>query len=110
MNELKDIVLQLAEWVGDVAPELWAIMLRQALVQGWQSLFGATLSLVLLIVCIKGLVRSWDSEDLDDVLCIFLVLGVPLSGVIFIACALAAIGRLVNPSYYALLNIVNMFK
>ena len=109
-DELMGLVSQLATWIGDVAPEVWAIMLKQAMVQGWKNVFGAVIALVSLIVSIVAMVKNWENHDIDGGFCFLIMFGILAGAGVFITCSLAAIGRLVNPAYYALLNIRNIFR
>ncbi len=111
-DELMELVSQLAAWVGDVAPEVWAVMLRQAMVQGWQNLFGAIVGLLAIVGGVVAGVRGWKSDDEDIAGCLGVLAFILLvSGFIaFIACGLTAIGHLANPAYYALRNIRGIFR
>ena len=108
-DELMGLVSQLATWIGDVAPEVWAIMLKQAMVQGWQYLFGAIIGLAIIVAFIVVTIKTWE-DSLEEGYIVMWFFGVVGGAVVFIACTLSAIGHLVNPAYYALRNIADMFR
>ena len=108
-DELMGLVSQLATWIGDVAPEVWAIMLKQAMVQGWQYLFGAIIGLAIIVAFIVVTIKTWE-DSLEEGFIVLWCFGVIGGMATFISCTLSAIGHLVNPAYYALLNIRNIFR
>ena len=115
-DELMGMVLQLAGWVEGVAPEVWAIMVRQALVKGIQSIFGAVVALVMAICltlvfkrCYKQYKNKYDSL-MPEMGMTFSGIGIGISVIVFCVMLADAIGYLFNPQYYALQGIITLFK
>ena len=115
-DELMGMVLQLAGWVEGVAPEVWAIMMRQALVQGIKNIFGVVIALVMTIcltLVFKGCYKQY-KDEYDSLLLemgmTFSGIGIGISVIVFCVMLADAIGYLFNPQYYALKGIIALFK
>jgi len=106
---MEDILDQLAEVLTkarEVAPEVYAIYVRQILVTGYAALALALLNALAAIACIWYGARRWKddtvSESTATAWCIALSL-CSLSVLLGLACALP---RLVNPQYYAIQTLL----
>ena len=104
---------KLIGFLESASPELWRILVKQAMVSGIQYVIGAIACAVIAAVCIRGLSRvsdsdldSWDQDFLRFGLWIFTTITIPL-GIIF---AINAIGVLYNPEYHAIKGILEILR
>ena len=117
-DELMGMVLQLAGWVEGVAPEVWAIMMRQALVQGIKNIFGVVIALVMticLVLAFKKFCKMYGNDEYEysmipEMGMTFSGIGIGISVIVFCVMLADAIGYLFNPQYYALKGIIALFK
>jgi len=122
-DELMGMVLQLAGWIEGVAPEVWAIMVRQSIVNGVQNAFWSIVILMAIIFCIKQFKKYLALQKIEDnsgkyscdrvdytVLLGLLAGGIGIGVIAIIATTSGAISYLLNPQYYALQGIIALFK
>ena len=115
MDGLAEILQQLIDFVKTASPLLWAILVKQAFVQGIQNSIWALLALILTIICIWGIIKlarlcKQESEEFFGWMAVTLgFLGCIILGV-FLYNFTEAIGRFINPEYYAILNIIGQIK
>lgn len=104
---------KLIGFLESASPELWRILVRQAVVIGVQYSVGAIACAIIAIACIRGISRIKDS-DLDGVDQDFLRVGLGLFTIVAIPVgiilAIDAIGVLCNPEYYAIKGILEILK
>ena len=110
----EELLQKLIDLVTNVAPQLWEIGVRQALIEGGKSILISIVCLVFLSVCVKiGTDVLKDKESIDDetgflALALFAValLCLLIGGSEFID----GISYLLNPQYYAIEILLNLVK
>ena len=119
MENLENSLVELIEYFKSVAPEGWAIILKQQLVEGWVDVILGSLALLLfflLFIAMKRLKLGYDSEkyasDTEDWAIGMVGVGlIQLISVIFSVVNLVmGIKILVNPEYYAIMDILGNLK
>ena len=117
-DELMGMVLQLAGWVEGVAPEVWAIMMRQTLLKGKKNIFGVVVTLIITI-CLALACRVFYKQSRDgkheysmvpEMGMTFSGIGVVVGIITFCGMFTEALGYLLTPQYYALQGIITLFK
>jgi hypothetical protein len=109
---------QLAASLGVAAQKVLEILIKQQIVIGIQDLIVCLLILPVLFFVDRGLIRAWkkaeqesrDSKEGLVVVSVLISLG-NVGCIIVIICMLTSgIGHLINPGYYALKDVLNMFN
>ena len=102
-------VNQIASLFGELAPEVWRILVTQAYVEGAQSVVLAIASLVIMWRVGKGVRWAWLEEDgSGDGIGMMMILGIVwlVGGVIATVAISKSLGYFINPEYYALMDIL----
>ena len=110
------LIQRLVEFVEKAAPVMWEAAYRQVYVNILQNTIYGLFFLVGAIVCYmfgrywknREAKSSWDEENYTLYMLIFLTVGLIalfLSFLFFVP----AIGGLINPDYYAIKNLINLF-
>lgn len=104
MEMLDKYLSELIELVEQVAPEIWAIYLKQMYSAGITWLILSLASCVLSILCYKGFRRylKTDNEDAQVILAVCLA----VCTVVTLATFLIGFRLLFNPEYYAIQQLL----
>lgn len=121
MEEIgKEALLKLIEFIEGASPHLWLIVKRQVIVAAMQYLIWATLSAVASIA-IYSVWHEYDKADRNKerdrydspyshTWNLLILAGLELTPVsIFIAAVISAISRFINPEFYAIKWLIEMF-
>lgn len=129
MDKLTDKAVQIidsmASKLGVAADHMIQVYSKQVMIEGVQTLITGVILLIILFFATKALrplrawhaqiqKKGWDTDFFEDVApiaayviyIIFFVIVV----IFFIADVPEAIGKLLNPEYYMIKDIINMFK
>ena len=111
---MEEVIRELIQLVENIAPELWRIGLQQVYAVIWTQVFIAFMCVLLVIVSIYGIRKGENMHrsgyEMGEVIMTF--------GYIFMVISLFAFGhimtqiipRVINPEYYAILEIMNLVK
>lgn len=101
-------VNQIAELFGELAPEVWRILVTQSYVTGVQRMVIGLAALVITWRIGKGLKWAFaqDGSEVEPELVIILSLVWLLGSVIALAAIVSSVGYLLNPEYYALMDLL----
>ena len=107
-----EIIDALAAQLGVAKEFVWALLVRQQYVEAAQLAIGVICCVVALVytipICSKGFNEKYTTGDADAAAAI-IGLFVSVGASIYILCgSIACVGRLLNPEYYALKDILNM--
>src|SRR3972149_1229769 len=110
----EELLQKLIDLVTNVAPQLWEIGVRQALVEGGKSILISVICLLVLFVCTKmGMDVLADKEYVDDetgVLALVLFAVALLCLIIGGSEFFQGISYLLNPQYYAIEILLDLVK
>ncbi len=117
LNMLGDAATKMSDMLQKTAPEVWRIMIRQQYTQAAVNVTLATLFLgvsIGLYYSTKKILTLKDHSTYDDEWKIWAKAGVfiaLLTTAIIFACNVGfAAGRLINPEYYAIANMIELAK
>ena len=120
MNELQQLIdltekglTQVATQLGTTLPQLWEIMIKQQYVEAVQAFTAFGIGLLLFIVVnkwYKSIDRREEKESgstRDEVqLFLFCTVGVFMITLFSLIASFEGVGKLINPEYYAIKDIV----
>ena len=107
---------ELAIQLGVSLPQLWGILIKQQYVEAAQAFFGFGICLFLVSFVYKKKeaiekFRKGDSDSYDNfdrtMLLLLLFLGLLTITIITFIGAMDGIGKIINPDYYAIQDLVN---
>ena len=107
-----EVIDAIAAQLGVAKEFVWEILVKQQYVEAAQLMIGVIFCVVVLVysipICSKGFKEEYSSGDADAAAAI-IGLFVSVGASIYILCgSIACVGRLLNPEYYALKDILNM--
>jgi hypothetical protein len=105
---ITDTLKQLIDTINKMAPEVWNIYVRQALINGWTTLIFCLLIIIVPTPLFVWLKRTWsDGEERHIIVPMIggsmILLGV--AGILFYA-----LPTLLNPQYAAIQNLLSIIK
>lgn len=103
-EKILSLLLEIVEGAKSIAPEAWAIILKQIYVQAIGYCVWSLIGLIGMVASIWGTIRVIDTYIPE--MSIGTIIGGILALAVFAGCAMAAIGRFINPAYYAILFIL----
>ena len=110
IDEIKPLMADVANKIGETAEWSWEVILRQQIANGIVYIILTIVSFIVFLIAIKKLKESWNIIDDDPGLIIPLIFlaTIPFaSAIIFL---ILAVLYLVNPEYYALQFFINLIK
>jgi uncharacterized RDD family membrane protein YckC len=117
--EIQKLILDAFQQIGDaiskIAPEAWAMFLRQQMIMGVWGLFTTLLTMIggligLSVNINNGLKAPTDSvkQGLHIAWCIVFAIFAVVGTISFFSTGGESLGRLLNPGYYAVMDIYHM--
>lgn len=119
---LSKILNELADKFGTTVDHLYAIMIKQAYIDGIESILGAIICIVAILVALRlfknhfesakkerpNYIENWNDyfEEYVGITIVSCIVGLVLIILIPFACV-NAINALANPEYYALHNLIS---
>jgi len=108
IGELQKALVPVVTKLGQGGEWVYRTYYKQQIVIGVQNLVGALIGFVVLIIAwrVFPTVKKESKGDLWFLWGIFILIGV----VVFIGFGIEAIGRLINPDYYLLQDLLSIIK
>ena len=97
--------------LGVAANHLWPVLVRQSYAYAWMDVVGALVAAVIVARLYSWIPTVWKKADNDDgyfFASVFVIAGTIGGSAITVICLLGAVGRFVNPEFYALRSVVEM--
>ena len=96
----------LAAKIGATGTQIWQIVFRQQLIEGWVEIGVSLLCFIVLAVGSFFLITRW--EEIDEPLNFLAVIGLLLPLICFIGFGLDGLQYLLNPQYFALQDFFHL--
>ena len=108
-NKLDSYIFVIASKSGQTVEHFWPIFVRQQVVTGWSELIICILFFIVgFILLYKAKYSENENNQLGCV--IFAILTLVFASLSFAALAPDIIGKIVNPEYSALKEVINLIK
>ena len=121
IKELSPIITKIANQLGVASEHIWGVLVRQAYVEGITDLMLCLVIIVLTVcywkfiryahkkICYQSEKDSWDSDILAPIYVTGAILGF-IGAILFVIGMSSAVGKFLNPEYYALQILTNLIK
>lgn len=104
--ELEEVVLKLVETIEKLSPVVWSILLKQAMMLGITRIVWA-----LFFVFVTWRIRAYiKNADLDGDALLFTQITSYISGGVSVYFLLAGMMRMLNPGYYAIVELISQIR
>lgn len=115
-DDVKDFLSQLAEGLGTAAEHVYPIFVRQQVVEGASFLLILVIGIVVVCTCANNIFKIASKDDTSDTEDVILGLSAAIGFISLIAVVLGIfnvdihLGKIINPEYAAIKEIVGMIK
>lgn len=102
-HEMIEMIREITEAVKGVAPEVWAVLVKQAVIEGYSLL--AAVGFTALMTAI-GTFTWYASDERNEVAAVVAIVGL-FAFVLFTAIFIGeGLPRILNPEYYAIMSLI----
>lgn len=116
-KNVADVLDVLAARFGSTAEHLWAVLVKQSVVDAWQTAIGALFVLGVVIGLVltyrwagRRPLKEWALSADRGAVRVLCTVGALIGGGVFFGLSSGIVGRLINPEFYALQYVLGQVR